>query len=96
MVTYFVKIGDNFHFQDGTSPIMQGSYGSFEEAVEICQKIVDESLLSMLKPDRSADDLYQHYCMFGDEPYVIPVPEGRAFSARKYAQSRCKELCTDH
>jgi hypothetical protein len=43
----------------------------------------------------SAEELEGRYRSFGEDPFIIPTPEGRpSFSAWNYAKERARELST--
>jgi hypothetical protein len=68
-----------------------GEYKTLEEAVSKCQMIVDEFLEGAHKPGMSSKELYDQYCMFGEDPFIRgPASD---FSAWDYAKQRCGELC---
>jgi hypothetical protein len=68
-----------------------GDYTTLEEAVVKCQIIVDEFLVREHKPGMSLNELYDQYCMFGEDPFIRGP--GSDFSAWDYARRRCDELC---
>lgn len=68
---------------DGEEAYDGGTFADFDEAVARARRIVEESVAQL-----GFD--FEQYATFGDDPTVIPTPEGRErFSARSYA----KELC---
>jgi hypothetical protein len=92
---YKVLIDDNFHYQDEEHRSEYGVFGTADEAVAVCKRIVDRCLEPMLKPGMTADALYQLWVMFGEDPYVMPVDRTDArvaFSACDYAKERCEVL----
>jgi hypothetical protein len=94
MSFYKVVVDDNFHYMDEDERWDYGSFPSAEEALDACRKVVDESLLEEYREGASADELYDRYVSFGDEPFVVAA-EGVAkvdFSARGYARARAQEL----
>lgn len=94
---YEVLIDDNFHDQDESERVRHGDFATEEEAVSACETIVDECLTEWFKSGMTADDLFRTYLQFGDDPFVRAIrPEGPPvkFSAREYAEKRCKEIAT--
>lgn len=92
---YKVLIDDNFHFMDEDHRYEWGVFGTADEAVAACKRIVDNELTYMLKPDTTADDLYGLWVMFGEDPYVMPLNRTDArvgFAACDYAKERCEVL----
>ncbi len=84
---YRVFVDDNFHYMRDKS----GEYETLEEAVNECKSIVDEFLERERKLGMSSNELYDQYCMFGEDPFIRGP--GSDFSARDYARQRCDELC---
>jgi hypothetical protein len=93
-MAYIVYVDDNFHFMDESERYKLGEFATFEEAVRISKKIVDEFLLSGYKPGMTARQLYEGYMMFGEDPFIGgPAEKPYHFSAWEYAKRRCEELC---
>ena len=93
-MSYRVLVDDNYHYMDETERYELGVYPTLTAAIQAAQAIVDEFLLSALKPGLTAGELYDQYTFFGEDPFVAP-PEGQpgAFSAWDYARQRCEALC---
>lgn len=89
---YKVFIDDNFHFMDESERVAHGEYSSCEMAIKECQKIVDDYLESAYEAGMTADQLYESYTGFGDDPFIKSEDKKCEFSAWKYAKSRCKKL----
>jgi hypothetical protein len=89
-----VFVDDNFHYMDATERYRQGAFPTCEAAIEVCRRIVDDYLLSAHKPGMTAEELWDSYVTFGEDPFII-VPEGETcpFSAWDYARSQCELLC---
>jgi hypothetical protein len=91
VLPFTVFVDDNFHYKDSSARNKNGEYDTYDAAVAACKVIVDESLLENYVKGMSADDLYQRYMMFGEDPWVTPAPEGEHFSAWDYAKQQCVE-----
>jgi hypothetical protein len=94
MSPYKVMVDDNFHYMDEDERREYGNFPSAEDAVAACRKLVDESLMHEYREGATAEQLYDRYVSFGDDPFVV-APEGAAkleFSARDYARDRAQEL----
>lgn len=93
---YLLFVDDNFHYMDEEERTGPQRFETAEEALEEARKIVDACLASMTKPGIRADELYELYVGFGDDPFIrnqdAPPVE---FSAWSYAKMRCGELCPD-
>jgi hypothetical protein len=91
---FSVLVRDNFHYMDEDDVSVDGTFDSYDGAVLRCQAIVEASLLHAYRPGISADELFEAYTSFGDDPSISPSPEER-FSAWDYARRRCAEICAD-
>ena len=86
-----VYVDDNFHYMDESERYTYGEYETYEEAVDACKAIVDEEI-EAFKNNDSNMDVYGQHCSFGEDPWVMPVPEGKEmFSARDYVYQKCKK-----
>ena len=94
-MSYTVLVDDNYHFMDETERYTQGDYPTLAAAIQVCQAIVDDFLLSALEPGMTAGRLYHQYTAFGEDPFIQPPPgePAQPFSAWDYARQRCEELC---
>ena len=91
---YVVMVDDNYHHGDANYRYQHGEFADAALALKHCRKIVDEDLDEAHKPGMSAEDLWEQYTSFGEDPFVqsadvIPV----AFNAWDYAKGRCAQLC---
>jgi hypothetical protein len=92
---FTVVIADNFHYMDKSEHYEHGSFDTLEAAIEASRAIVDTFLTSSLTPGMSAEQLYEQYVAFGDDPFILGADEpGVPFSAWEYAKGRCAELCS--
>ncbi len=90
---FTVQVADNFHYGDKSEIYTHGEFATWEDALAAARRIVDDSLAHHWRQGISADELYDQYQGFGDDPFIVPEPEGRAFSAWDYARERCAVLC---
>jgi len=91
---YAVYVDDNFHYMDEEARYKLGEFSTYEEAVEVCKRIVDEFLESAYKDGMSYDELYGGYINFGEDPFIVPSDKTNWFSAWDYAKARSHELCS--
>jgi hypothetical protein len=91
-MTYKVYVDDNYHYMDQDHRYELGAYASFDEAVEASKKIVDAFLIENKSKYETSDELCASYTMFGEDPFIMAKDASNKFSARTYAQSKCKEL----
>jgi hypothetical protein len=98
MPRYQVMIDDNFHRYDESERTKHGVYDTAEEALATCRRIVDQSVEGAYLPGMTAEDLYQRYTFFGDDPFILVfdgADERAKFSAWDYAKERCRTLCAE-
>jgi len=99
MPLYKVLVDDNFHYQDVNERREHGVYDTMEEALEVCRRVVDESLEKEFKPGMSPEALYDRYVSFGDDPFIVACggeDKKDIFSAWEYAKRRCGIICRGH
>ena len=90
---YTVICDDNFHYMDESERSTHGQYDSAEAAIAAAKAVVDRSLLFHYRPGMTADDLYDHYTDFGDDPFIRSDDHTCVFSAWTYAKERSPEIC---
>jgi hypothetical protein len=90
---FAVWVRDNFHYMDETEQYKQGEYVTYEEALEVCNAIVQASLDQLFVPGMSADKLLDQYVLFGDDPVIVGPQRVGEFSAWTYAKDRGAEMC---
>jgi hypothetical protein len=96
MARYKIVIADNAHYMDGDENAEGGTFATYEAAVAACRELVDRSLAWHHKPGMNADDLYDTYTSFGDDPFIVALgdsPMAERFSAWDYAKERCRAIC---
>lgn len=91
MKKYAVYVDDNFHYMDPDERYKAGEYETLEEAIKVCEKIVDESLEEFYVPGMSNSELTSQYCFFGEDPW-ISGPGNIPFHGRDYARERADKL----
>jgi hypothetical protein len=94
MSRYKVVVDDNFHYMDEDERSEHGTFATAAEALDACRRRVDESLLAEFKYGDTADELYERYASFGDDPFVVALGDAPKveFSAHIYARERAHEL----
>lgn len=68
---YEVHIDDNFHFMDEDERYKLGQFRTAKAAIRAAKKIVDEFLRSGYTPGMTAEELYQAYTSFGEDPFIL-------------------------
>gem|GEM_PF-692242 len=87
---YTVYVDDNYHHGDQTYRYKVGAFSDCEFAIAACRKIVDEFFVT--HRNATAQDLFDSYRMFGEDPFILTKDKRCVFSAWKYAEQRCQEL----
>ena len=88
---WFLKVYDNFHYQDEDETYERGPYPSASHALSAAREIVDDSLHKEKRHSQSVDQLLKRYRQFGEDPIVIG-PDDVEFSAWTYAESRAPQI----
>ncbi|MFL5731600.1 MAG: hypothetical protein ACJ78Q_00245 [Chloroflexia bacterium] len=70
-----------------------GEFDSCSEAVAACKRVVDEFLLSGDPGGKTAEELWEAYVMFGEDPFIVTTDPDCTFSAWDYSKERCAEIC---
>jgi len=94
ILPYKIMIDDNFDYLEENERAEFGTFATADEALDACRRLVDESLLAEYKDGETADQLFERYTSFGDDPFIVAL-EGAPkieFSAWTYAKSRAREL----
>ncbi len=92
---FTVMVDDNYHYMDGDSRYTAGKFDTWEEALALAKKIVDEAIIPAINDGLSPEDAIMSYRHFGEDPWIIgngAVPEGEHFSAWSYAEKRAFQL----
>jgi hypothetical protein len=85
-------VDDNFHYMDEDERYTHGEFADAGAAIEHCRQIVDEYLESAYKPGMSAEELWESYTSFGEDPFIRSVDAALVhFSAWDYARDRCAD-----
>ena len=94
---FVVVVREHGRYVEGSPGQEHGRFDTFEEAEAACRRIVDASLEAHHRPGISADALFRHYTLWGDDPGVVCPPEAhaRSFSSWTYAETRCRDLCRE-
>jgi hypothetical protein len=93
---FTVVVADNFHYMDEQENVEHGSFETLEAAIAAAKAIVDLSLRTAHRPGMTADELYDYYTSFGDDPFIRGGGgPGVPFSAWDYAKDRCAEICAN-
>jgi hypothetical protein len=88
---WFLKVYDNFHYQDEGETYRRGPYPSASHAISAARGIVDASLRKEKRHSQSAEQLLTRYKSFGEDPMVLG-PGDFEFSAWAYAESRASQI----
>lgn len=77
---------------NGSRTRSAGEYDRVEDAIATAKRLVDRSLVGFASRGRMSEELYEYYCLFGDDPYIVGGDAKAEFSAREYARERCREF----
>lgn len=96
MSPYKVIVADNFHYADEDEHFELGTFATADQALDACRRLVDEALLAEYKDGATAEELFERYTSFGDDPFIVAVAGAPKveFSAWTYARQRAQELAT--
>ena len=80
---------------DESDAYNHGQYETYEEAMEAAKAIVDEFFVHNWKSGSTAEDLLVQYCLYGEDPIILPNEHGKhpSFSARTYAVENAETIC---
>jgi|HubBroStandDraft_6_1064221.scaffolds.fasta_scaffold881398_2 hypothetical protein len=94
MSRYKVMIDDDFHYMDEDERAEHGTFTTAAEALDACHRLVDQSLVTEYKAGATAEQLYERYTSFGDDPFIVALGDAAKveFSAHAYARERTREL----
>ena len=90
--SYKVLVDDNFHYMDPSERYQLGEFDTCEMAVTACKRVVDKFLSSSNPSGKTAEELWEGYVMFGDDPFIATTDPNCSFSAWDYARQRCAEI----
>jgi len=92
---FHLRIYDNHNYMDESEAYNHGQYNSYEEAMIKAKSIVDEFFEHNWKPGVTQDYLIGQYCLYGDDPIILPNEHGKhkPFSARTYAEISAVKIC---
>ncbi len=91
---FTVFVDDNFHYMDEEERHRLGAFATYEGALAACHARIREDLDHLLEPGMTSDQLIAQYLLFGEDPFIVPTPEGiTRFSARDYARDLAVKMC---
>ena len=91
--SFKVLVDDNFDYMDEDARSTLGTFPTLEAARAACKKVVDDFLRNHHKSGMTAEELYDGYTSFGDDPWISTDDGVRHFSGWEYAKHRCDEIC---
>jgi hypothetical protein len=92
---FIVKVDDNYHYMDEDSRYTAGEFDTYEEALALAKKIVDETTYPSIESGHTPDEVVYDYKTFGEDPWIVSdgsIPYEGSFSAWSYAKKRATEL----
>ncbi len=87
-------VNDNFNSGE-TATVPVAAFDTVEETTAECRSRVDAWLETESVPGMSADQLFEHFVTFGEDPWILggTLRDGVPFSAWDYARERCHVIC---
>ena len=85
-------IEENSHYMDEAQRRSAGEYDFVFQAIEAAKRVVDRSLEEIAGEGRTAAEMFEAYCQFGDDAFITGFDGDLHFSAREYARDRCNDL----
>jgi hypothetical protein len=92
-MSYKVFVDDNFHYMDEEDRYLLGEFETFEAAIAACQQVVNDFLEQAYKAGMSAEELYQRYVDFGQDPFIVGGDS--RFSAWDYAKEQSARIADE-
>lgn len=92
---FIVYVDDNYHYMDEDSRHTAGEFDTWEKAVTLAKKIVDETVIVAINDGLAPEESYDYYVMFGEDPWIVTngtEPHDACIAAWSYARERCHEL----
>jgi hypothetical protein len=92
---FAVYVDDNYHYMDEDARYTAGEFDTWEEAVTLTRKIVDETIVKAIESGSTPEKAIDEYKNFGEDPWISgdgAIPDGDSFSAWTYAETRAIEL----
>jgi hypothetical protein len=90
---YEVYIDDNFHYMEDDERSLDAAFGDCPSAIARCKQIVESSLQAQYQSGMSAEELFERYKSFGDDPSIKSPDRDCTFSAWTFAELRSAEIC---
>ena len=92
---FTVYVDDNFHYMDKDHRYTAEELDTWEEALALARKIVDETIVKAIEGGSRPEEAIDEYRAFGEDPWISEdgtVPCDESFSAWFYAETRAREL----
>jgi hypothetical protein len=92
---FTVCVDDNFHYMDKDHRYTAGEFDTYDEALALAKKIVDESIVPTIEGGSTPEEAVESYRMFGEDPWIISdgsIACDDHFSAWSYAEQRAAVL----
>jgi hypothetical protein len=94
MCPYKIMVDDNFHYGEEDERAEHGVFATAEAAVAVCRQLVDQSLMAEYRDGETAEQLFERYTSFGEDPFVVALDGAPKveFSAWNYARDCASKL----
>jgi hypothetical protein len=85
---FYLRVYDNFNYMEESEAYNHGQFETYADALVKAKAIVEEFFVENWKRGMTAENLFEQYCMYGEDPIILPDEHGELprFSARIYAQ----------
>jgi hypothetical protein len=88
-----VYVDDNYRFLDEDARSPGPCFRRYEDAVAWCRERVEASVEECREAGMTAAQLLARYKSFGDDPWIVPCPDGAEhFSAWEYAEEVARRI----
>jgi hypothetical protein len=91
---YRVYVDDNFHYMDEDERYCLGEFSTYAESLLAARNIVD-AFFHEAKPGQTADELYNGYISFGEDPFIVAFGDAEQPDSHFSAWSYAKHLATE-
>jgi len=93
-MSFYLRIYDNYHYQDESEAFNSGSFETAKEAYNKCKSIIDEFITSCFEQKLKAEDIYSQWMTFGEDPVIRSTEKCDyiRFSASDYLKEKIETL----
>jgi hypothetical protein len=91
---FYLRIYDNYHYQDESEAFNSGSFETGEEAYEKAKSIIDDYITSSIEQGIQLNGIYSQWMTFGEDPVIRSTGkcEYKQFSASDFLKEKIEVL----